>query len=381
MDSGIKLLNFDPVNSALVPVFPTLLSSAAFRIKTNGDLDDYFDFSVTANRPLFRAIGSYLVLGADGTPGSATADGDVFIKQALEVDGILYGHYGVESLRDVSIKADEYGVMFGASGSDAKILYTLSDVNAGCLHITAGRVGADVNNVPILVNGRDWMGSDLGLFDGLTQPSFVSLEKVGKLHSATDGIADAGGPTAILKHVGGFAAAVVGDLVRITAGTNCTIGFYWITTVTSADQVTLDRNYATNDSINVTFVTYHDFSFMSAEGVKTRVTDGAPGAGTYELKMPGRLSLDVGVANGRLYWSIGNDVFHYVDATAGISFTKEEIEMNNHHWNIGDIGLVKIDKYHEDGAPHGLLYSADDWLNESSLAKRVAKLEQSVYAS
>ena len=156
------------------------------------------------------------------------------------------------------------------------------------------------------------------MFDGLTHPAFAPIEKGSQLHSATNGIADAGAATAILKHVGGFTAAVVGDIVRITAGTLCTPGWYWITTVTSADQVTLDRNYTSGDTTNVTFVTYHSFTLLSAEGIKTRTTDGAPTDASVELDMDGWIIIDA--ANSDLYFR-ANGVWTSIKTILGTPVT------------------------------------------------------------
>jgi hypothetical protein len=116
----------------------------------------------------------------------------------------------------------------------------------------------------------------------------------------TDGVADAGAASAILKHVGGFTSSVVGDIVTITAGTNCTAGWYWITTVTSADQVTLDRNYTSGDTTNVTCVVYHNFPMIGADGVCLKCFDGAPTDSNTEIDRDGWIDLDVG--NNDLYY-------------------------------------------------------------------------------
>ena len=321
-------------------------------LRPSGDLDDYFEFSVTANRPLFRAIGSYLVLGADGTPGSAIADGDIFIKQRLEVDGISYFDSAVY-IRNHSYVSLDKMLSYGTAYECAISLNTL-DANAKSAYMRM--IAGDATDVPVFVVGAPY-ATDWGLFDGVTQPSFTFLEKSNQLHTATDGIADAGGATAILKHVGGFTNGVVGDDVRITAGTNCTPGWYTIITRTSADQVTLDRNYASNNSTNVTFVTYHPFSILSAQGVRTLVTYGAPPA--REIAAAGWLALDVSIANGRLYWTIGNGVAHYVDATAGLSLPKEErIDPTGHTFQIGDEVKLIVDRINDDGSFHAYPYYA-----------------------
>ena len=59
-----------------------------------------------------------------------------------------------------------------------------------------------------------------------------------------------------MKKVGEFGSSLAGDIVRVTAGTNVTAGWYWIRTVDSADQITLDRNWVTGDTTNGSAVLY-----------------------------------------------------------------------------------------------------------------------------
>lgn len=292
--------------------------------------------------------GDYNRIGdAAATSHSLASEDDLLVTGKLEVDGNAY----FDSRIDMA-----YGIGYiGWNGWDYFLAMRGDDANAYCMKfiLKAG----DASYATLLAFGDASIEAlDFGLFDGVTQPTIAMIEKDAQLHSATDGIADAGAASAILKHVGGFTAAVVGDIVRIIAGTLCTAGWYWITTVTSADQVTLDRNYTSGDTTNVTFVTYHDFTMLSADGVCTRVTDGAPDDNSVEIDRPGWLILDVGQANGRLYWRVGA-AWHYVDATAGLSMPKEErIDPDGKEFNIGDEVRLLVDRINEDGSFHAMPY-------------------------
>ena len=151
-----------------------------------------------------------------------------------------------------------------------------------------------------------------------------------------------------------FTNSLVGDIVRVTAGTNATAGWYWITAVTDADNVDLDRNWCTGAVTGGTFVAYHSFTMLSAEGICTRITDGAPNDSSVEVDRDGWILLDVGQANGRLYWR-ANNAWHYVDATAGISLpANERIDLQGHKFEVGDEVKFRVDRINEDGSFHAL---------------------------
>ena len=327
---------------------PIIQSNRNIVFKPNTDLDDYFTFATASNVPTIYGTGSYLRIGDAGTTAHSLASEDDFMvtgtsemKGSLWLDGSLVLSYS-SNLRFNGINGPDYYI--GTIDSNAKQLIL--------------NLSGATNYVPVLgIGTSSWSnGTNTGLFDGVTQPLVVITEKAHQLHIATDGIANAGGATAILNHVGGFTAAVVGDIVRITAGTNCTAGWYWITTVTSADQVTLDRNYTSGDTTNVTFVVFHNFPMIGANGVCLKCFDGAPSDADVEIDRDGWLILDVGQANGRLYWRANNG-WHYVDATAGISLPADErVDLNGHEFQIGDTVIFKVDRINEDGSFHALPY-------------------------
>ena len=104
-----------------------LISSTGVDIFASGDLDDYFQFSVTSDRPLFTAIGNYLVLGKDAATGHSLDDDDVLFGEDIEVDGIAYLDGGATFADTKSIDAgsttDDYlvGKAFDTGGSMTEI--------------------------------------------------------------------------------------------------------------------------------------------------------------------------------------------------------------------------------------------------------------------
>ncbi len=278
----------------------------------------WFPLATTTNdgtvTSLKGTVGDYWRIGdAAATSHSLASEDDLMISGQLEVKGsAFFDAANIDSLANYNLKTTNKGITFDLGYFGLRD--NAQDANAIMLECFLPAGSGTV--IPLLsIINTDAADSDLGLFDGITQPTVVVLEKANRLHSATNGIADAGAASAILKHVGGFTAAVVGDIVRITAGTLCTAGWYWITTVTSANEVVLDRNYTSGNTTDVTFVTFHNFPMIGADGVCLKCFDGAPGDANVEIDRDGWLMLDVGQANGRLYWR-ANNAWHYVDATA-----------------------------------------------------------------
>ena len=104
-----------------------LISSTGVDIFASGDLDDYFQFSVTSDRPLFTAMGNYLVIGKDATTGHSLDADDVLFGEDIEVDGIAYLDGGATFADTKSIDAgsttDDYlvGKAFDTGGSMTEI--------------------------------------------------------------------------------------------------------------------------------------------------------------------------------------------------------------------------------------------------------------------
>jgi hypothetical protein len=271
----------------------------------------------------------------DGTPGDATGVGDVYVAGKLEVDGTLYPHGNVTiTAGSVSIPSG-YTITLGTTTPNIK--ESVDDSNARYLRFILSDGG--VSSVPVVGFSTTPSAPDFGLFDGITQPLLFFTEKANQLHTATNGTADAGGATAILKHTGGFTNAVVGDIVRITAGTNCTAGWYWITTVTSADQVTLDRNYTSANTTNCAFVTFHSFPMIGADGVCLKSFYGMPTDSNFEIDRDGWMYLNaannqLGFRSGTVHRAVQNAIKTVEAVTTTNVLT--EAESGSVFTNLGD---------------------------------------------
>jgi hypothetical protein len=353
----IAIFDATETNRLVLDGTPAIKSNTSIILQPSGDTDDYFTFATASNIPTIYGTGSYLRIGDAGATGhSLASEDDLMVSGKLEVTGLAYFDGAMNNLGHIYNLASGMKMIFGGLFTNlfrGFLVNSSADDNALTINYSFYSTNASyVPVLPFLVSNTGEI--NFGLFDGVTQPLIPIIEKGNLLHSATDGIADAGGASAILKHIGGFTNAVVSDIVRITAGTNCTAGWYWITTVTSADQVTLDRNYTSGDTTNVTFVTFHNFPMIGADGVCLKCFDGAPGDGNVEIDRDGWLQLDVGQANGRLYWR-ANNAWHYVDATAGISLpANERVDVNGHLFQIGDEVRFKVDRINDDGSFHAL---------------------------
>jgi len=115
-----------------------LVSGSGVDIFASGDLDDYFSFSVTSNRPLFSATGNYLVLGKDATTGHSLDADDVLFGEDIEVDGVLYADGNVIGGSAIILGTNE-----GGDGSAAPVgnIIRASDIVGGT---TSNVAGADI---------------------------------------------------------------------------------------------------------------------------------------------------------------------------------------------------------------------------------------------
>uniref|UniRef100_A0A6M3IGA3 Uncharacterized protein n=1 Tax=viral metagenome TaxID=1070528 RepID=A0A6M3IGA3_9ZZZZ len=303
----------------------------------------------------FDSSAGILHLGKPGTPVSAIASGDVYCGGILESQGALIALTSLGVSTTFSMATNDQYMRWGASALTYFMSCETADANALCPHLELP-TGAG-NNVTVLpIGDASLFNLDLGLFDGITQPTIAMIEKNEK-YAAVSNATSTGADVAVLTTAtaGTFTNAAVGDIVRVTAGTNATVGWYWITTVTDQYNITLDRNWCTVGAVTGgTIVVYHDFTMLSADGICTRITDGAPDDSSVEIDRAGWLILDVGQANGRLYWRTGA-AWHYVDATAGLSLPKEErIDTNGHEFQLGETVSLVVDKINNDGSFHAM---------------------------
>lgn len=299
--------------------------------------------------------GDYFQIGTVGTntSHSLNSENDLFVVGEVEVDGRLFADEVISVKNEwIYFRADDRGIRYG-DNYDVTTIYETADANA-LTFINWMDMSADANNVPVFVWGDQTINNlDLGLFDSVTQPMFASIEKDAKYTSSSSMTAAGAGAT--MTETGKFASSVVGDVVRVTGGTNATAGWYWITTVTDNDNVDVDRNWCTGAVTDGVMLAYHDFTMLSADGVCTRITDGAPDDNSVEIDRDGWLILDVGQANGRLYWR-ANNAWHHVNATAGFEIPAGETSCPKCRKPIelGQPVMGITDNKLSDGAIHGV---------------------------
>jgi len=270
----------------------------------------------------------------------------IAVEGISEFDGQTYfGH-------NIYIEDDKSLIM----GGSADTLFGYETADADALHMCwrLPETDQDASNVPVLAMAdHNFRNVDIGLFDGQTQPLIAFFDKAGVIKSSTSGTHD-GVDGDELTETNAFTDAAVGDIVRITAGTNVTTGWYWITTKTDNSNVDLDRAFVTgaNGQANVAYVVYDSTAWIGAEGVKLRTFDGAPGDGDFEIDADGWLALDV--ANSRLYWRAGNG-WHYAAQDAGFEIAAGEENCPNcgEPMQPGEAVMGVLDRILDDGARHG----------------------------
>ncbi len=332
-------------------VLPTLSTGSALVFKPSGDNDDYFTFSTVSNVPSIFGTGAYVRIGdVQATRYSLASEDDLMASGKLEVEGEAYFSSQLQLIRNNNILLGGNSYPFAGAWY---LGYQDEDSNARGLQINGYKRGADDTAV-VTVNttASGYGGYDFGLFDGLAQTAIAVIDNQPKYSSATNATSAGASPT--MTRASAFGSSVVGDIVRVTAGTNAIPGWYYITAVTDASNVDLDRNWCTDAVTGGTYVAYHSFTGVSAEGLLTRITDGAPTDSSVEIDRDGWLILDVSQANGRLYWR-ANNAWHYVDATGGVSLPAEElIDKNGHEFQVGDTVTFYVDRINDDGSFHAM---------------------------
>jgi len=166
-----------------------------------------------------------------------------------------------------SVSVQDNRSFFLGSANDAKLHWKTHDANAHmiALSLPAG----DATNVTVMafVPSGVYAGDvDLGLFDGITQPSIAIIEKNHKYTFSSTGTHD-GIDLDELTETGKFTVSVAGDIIRIISGTNVTAGWYRVKVVTDANNVDLDRDFVTGGAAsNVVYVAYHNFGIYASDG-------------------------------------------------------------------------------------------------------------------
>ncbi|KKL74362.1 hypothetical protein LCGC14_2065640 [marine sediment metagenome] len=289
-----------------------------------------FDLTNNGTKTTIQGLsGDYWQFGTIGTntTHALNSENDVFIVGQFEVDGLAFFDSQVFHFNNV-VMADNTPVIFG-TGEENVIRGETADADAHA--VIMGLANASGTDVPFLVIGDRTIESlDIGLFDGATQPTIAMIEKDAKYFSSSAVTSDDGGATNEMLATGIGTNAVVGDIIRVISGTNAVAGFYVVDVVDSANEVTLLTNWTTGDVSSGVVVSYHDFTMLSADGICTRVTDGAPSDSSVEIDRDGWIILDVG--NNRLYWrsqsawksvlpdgGVKSVVIPFVDGTAATS--------------------------------------------------------------
>ena len=248
---------------------------------------------------------------------NVTMDGDILIagndgghsKRALFYDAsatALYlgtGPVYVETPSYIDVTTgyirfkDDVLCGFGSS-NDFEVKYETADIDARVLLFTLDESDDSGDNVPAWVFGEQTNinNINLGLLDEVVQPHIVAVENAGRYFNSSAVTSDDGGATDECLATGIGTNAVVGDIVRVTAGTNATQGWYVIDAVDSANEVTFSQNWTTGNVSGGAVSSFHDFPMLTANGIKTRVTDGQPDDSMLDIACAGYIAIDA-VAN------------------------------------------------------------------------------------
>lgn len=312
--------------------------------------------------------GDYWRIGDAATTSNALAsEDDLMVSGKLEVDELAYLDGGLyidgDTLQLSGILRIQDNVDFRqGSNNDGVLQYVTADADALCLQWVIDESANGGNNVPAWVFGEhtNVVDVDLGILDEVVQPHVVTVENAGKYTSSTS--MTASGASATMTETGKFANSVIGDVVRVTGGTNATAGWYWITVVTDNDNVNVDRNWCTGAVTDGVMLAYHGLGMITPRAFYLPIYDGAPADSDIDIDMAGALALELSQGNGRLYWRVGA-AWHYVDASAGLSMPKEErIDRHGHTFELGDEVRLVVDRINDDGSFHAMPeYAGRSW--------------------
>ena len=308
--------------------------------------------------------GDYVRIGdAWTTNHSLNSEDDLEVTGKLEVDGQTYfdatvNFSGGQVNANVPlIMGDD--IYFGLGGApDSRMYYETADADAKCITWMIDESDDSGNNVPAWVFSEETnlINMDLGLLDEVVQPHIVMMENSGKYAGVSNATSVAAAIRLTTATSGTFTNAVIGDLVRVTAGTNATAGWYFVDAVVDEFSVDLDRNWCSGAVTSGVMVACHKLAMMTPKAIYLPIYDAAPADSDIDINMDGAMALEVTQANGRLYWRANNG-WHYVDASAGLSMPKEErTDPNGNKFEMGDMVELRIDKINEDGSFHAMPY-------------------------
>ncbi len=306
--------------------------------------------------------GDYTRIGDAGTAGhfSTPTNDDFMVTGRLEVDGIAYFDgqaffYDTLEIRSKGVAYDDIKFQWGTSG-DCTIIYETADSDARVHMFMVDESDNAGNNVPAWVFGEETnlTNVDLGLLDEVVQPHLVVVENAGKFVNITNATSVGASITLTTATGNTFDDAIVGDLVRVTAGTNATVGWYFIDAATDGTNIDLDRNWCTGAVTGGNVQIWHKVVMMTPKAIYLPIYDAAPADSDLDIDRDGAMALEVTQANGRLYWRANNG-WHYVDATAGLSLPADErVDANGHEFQLGETVKLVIDRINDDGSFHAM---------------------------
>ncbi len=306
--------------------------------------------------------GDYNRIGdAGATAHALNSEDDLMVSGELEVKGTTHFDGLVQVIANLAFRGDANYLLFGAT-DDGTMHYQISDSDARCMVLTVDESDDSGNNVPAWVFGEqtNLLSADLGLLDEVVQPHLVTVENSGKYAGVSNATSVAAAIRLTTATAGTFTNAVVGDLVRVTAGTNATVGWYFVDAVVDQYSVDLDRNWCSGAVSGGVCVACHKLAMMTPKAIYLPIYDAAPADSDIDINMDGAMALEVTQANGRLYWRANNG-WHYVDASAGLSLPKEErIDPDGNKFELGDTVELMIDRINDDGSFHAMPYRSNN---------------------
>jgi hypothetical protein len=280
----------------------SIAASGNIAINPAKDTSNYLKISNTGGTVITLRGLPYLRIGdAATTSHSLDSEDDLMVSGEAEFDGTAYFdgdtyHYG-----NIIMLADDKDIRMGAA-ADFRFIYETADADAKCVVLTMDESDDSGNNVPAWVFGEETNvnNSNLNMLDEVVQPHIVVVDNAGKYFSTSSATSDDGGATTEMLATGIGTNAAIGDIVRVTGGTNATAGWYVIDTVDGANEVTLMTNWCTGDVSSGTVACFHDFGMLSSNGICTRVTDGAPDDDDVDIDRDGWIIVDA--KNQELYF-------------------------------------------------------------------------------
>lgn len=243
-------------------------------------------------------------------------------------------------------------------GYDSTLVYETADADALCTVLTLDESDDSGLNVPAWVFGEETnvLNVDLGLLDEVVEPHIVALANTGKLVNITNA-SSAGAQTTITTATATtFANSAVGDIVRVTGGTNATTGWYIIDTVTDGENIVVDRNWCSGAvSSDGAVQSWHKMAMITSHAIYLPTYDGAPSDSDIDINLAGAMAINAigDTDKGQIYWRGADGAWSYITKTGGLSMTKEErVDPQGHEFRIGDTVKLVVDKINEDGSFH-----------------------------